>query len=207
VVLNDMVLVDELVTGITMLILKLLLGVEVVETTEELETGMMVSRVELVRMAEGVVTEEIALEVVEVIDESVTDRTRLELDALTDLDVEEIIDEFEIGYKTLLERTLLLDPDNGTVLVVLMSAELVDRPWLVIVSEERLVDAEDPADVEGPVDEKSVTAEGIVDTDKLIDAEEFPDVEGPTDGLDTAGLKTTVAKMTPEASLRLCVSN
>jgi hypothetical protein len=202
-----MVLVDELVTGITMLILKLLLGVEVVETTEELETGMMVSRVELVRMAEGVVTEEIALEVVEVIDESVTDRTRLELDALTDLDVEEIIDEFEIGYKTLLERTLLLDPDNGTVLVVLMSAELVDRPWLVIVSEERLVDAEDPADVEGPVDEKSVTAEGIVDTDKLIDAEEFPDVEGPTDGLDTAGLKTTVAKMTPEASLRLCVSN
>jgi hypothetical protein len=202
-----MVLVDELVTGITMLILKLLLGVEVVETTEELETGMMVSRVELVRMAEGVVTEEIALEVVEVIDESVTDRTRLELDALTDLDVEEIIDEFEIGYKILLERTLLLDPDNGTVLVVLMSAELVDRPWLVIVSEERLVDAEDPADVEGPVDEKSVTAEGIVDTDKLIDAEEFPDVEGPTDGLDTAGLKTTVAKMTPEASLRLCVSN
>ena len=52
-----------------------------------------------------------------------------------------------------------------------------------------------------------MTAERVVDADKLIDAEELPDAKGLTDGLDTAGLKTTIAKITPEASLRLCVSN
>lgn len=188
------VLVDELVTGVAMLELPLKVGVT--EMTEEVDTDNVVLRLELklVALAEELVVElENELEVGKI---SVTGRATLELDALPGLEVVEMVDEFEMGYKTLLERVLLLDPVIGLVLMVLKPSELADTPGPI--EEEGLVEAEGPVDAEGLVDDaRSVDAEVFIDVEGLIDDEE----------LDTAGLKMTVAKMSPGATLRLCTSN
>jgi hypothetical protein len=64
--------------------------------------------------------------------------------------------------------------------------------------EDDLVDMERTVDTGSRVEgDATVAADEDVDADGLINAEELPD------GLDTDGLKTTVAKMRPEASLRL----
>ena len=212
-VLVGSALVDELVTGNTMVTLELLLILGVVEIIEEFETGVMALIFELVMTAEELVAEEmvfeIDLEAVELTDESVTGRTISELDALFRLDLVEMTDEFEIGYKTLRERVPLLEPEMR---LVIIPAELVGTPEPA--GEDDLVDAEGTVDTESGVDEDvTVAAEEDADTDGLItadedaDAEELINVEELPDGLDTAGLKMTVAKMRPEASLRLDRSN
>jgi plasmid maintenance system antidote protein VapI len=187
------VLVDELVTGNTMVTLELLLKLEVVELTGEFGPDTMVLSFELVTTAEELVAEGMVLEdeteVVELTDESVTGRTIFELDELLRLDLVEMTDEFEIGYKTLLERILLLEPE---IRLVTISAELVDTPGLA--DEDVLVDTEEIVDTGSRVEEDA-------DADGLINAEELPD------GVETAGLKMTVAKMIPEASRRLDRSN
>lgn len=144
--LVDIILVDELVIGGTMVTLGLLLELEVVEMTEVFETGMTVLELELVTTDEEFVTgsmvlenelevtevtEELVtlelllkievvaevvvledeLEVEEVTDEEVAGRTTLELEELLELDLVEMTDEFEIGYGTLLELILLLEPE------------------------------------------------------------------------------------------------
>jgi hypothetical protein len=194
---DDAVLVDESVTGDTMVAL-VLLKLEVVETIGESKLDMTVLTSELVTMVEELVAEEIVLEVVteiaEVTDESVTGRTILELDTLVELDLVEMIDEFEIGYKTL-ERLFELEVRLVTIL-----SELVETPELI--GEDDLVDTEETAGVEGCVEgDAVVAAEEDTDADGLINAVELPD------GTNTDGLKMTVAKMRPEASLRLDRSN
>jgi hypothetical protein len=135
---DDTVLVDESVTSDTMVAL-VLLKLEVVETTIEIELDMMVLTSKLVTKArelepEGMVLE-VDNEVLEIIDESVTGRKTLELDALLRLDLVEMINEFEIGYNTL-ERLLELDIRLVTIL-----SELVDTSGLVI--EDGLVNTEE----------------------------------------------------------------
>jgi hypothetical protein len=190
-VLEDIVLVDELVTGSTIVTLELLLKLEVVEIIENLETGTVVLSFELVTTAEELVAEGMVLEdeteVVELTDESVTGRTIFELDELLRLDLVEMTDEFEIGYKTLLERILLLEPE---IRLVTISAELVDTPGLA--DEDGLVDTERIVDTESRVEEDA-DADGLINADSLR--------------VETAGLKMTVAKMIPEASRRLDRSN
>jgi hypothetical protein len=192
---------DESVAGNTMVTLELLLKLKVVDLTGEFDAVMMVLTFELVTMAEELVEEEVVLEdeteVAEVTDESITGRTTSELDALPGLDLVEKIEEFEIGYKTLLERILLLEPD---IRLVTISAELVDTPGPA--GEDGLVDTEGTVDTESCVEEDETVADDEdADADGLINAEEL------LDGLDTDGLKMTVAKMRPEAPLRLDGSN
>jgi hypothetical protein len=194
---DDAVLVDESVTSDTMVAL-VLLKLEVVETIGESELDMTVLTSELVTMVEEPVAEEIVLEVVteiaEVTEESVTGRTILELDTLVELDLVEMIDEFEIGYKTL-ERLFELEIRLATIL-----SELVETPELV--GEDDLVDTGETVGVGSCVERDAVVAaEGDTDADGLINVEELPD------GTNTDGLKITVAKMEPEASLRLDRSN
>jgi hypothetical protein len=194
---NDAVLVDESVTGDTTIAL-VLLELEVVEITAEFGLNVMVLTSELVAMAEELVAEGIVLEVdterVEVTDESVTGKTIFELDALIKLELVETIDEFEIGYKTP-ERLLELEIRLVTIL-----SELVDTPGLV--SEDGLGDTEEAVGVESCVEgDAAVATEEDTDADELINVEEL------SDGTDTDGLKMTVAKMRPEASLRLDESN
>jgi hypothetical protein len=175
---------DESVAGNTMVTLELLLKLKVVDLTGEFDAVMMVLTFELVTMAEELVEEEVVLE----------DETEV---ALPGLDLVEKIEEFEIGYKTLLERILLLEPD---IRLVTISAELVDTPGPA--GEDGLVDTEGTVDTESCVEEdETVADEEDADADGLINAEEL------LDGLDTDGLKMTVAKMRPEAPLRLDGSN
>jgi hypothetical protein len=104
---DDTVLVDESVTDDTMVAL-VLLRPEVVGTSGELKLDIKVLTSELVTMVEELVAEgtvlEIDIEVEDVTDRSVTGRTTFELDELPRLDLVEMTDEFEIGYKTLNNR-------------------------------------------------------------------------------------------------------
>ena len=98
--LVDIVFLDEMVTDDTTMIL------EPLELLAKLEV---VLSFELLTAAEELVAESIVLkydlEVIKLTDEIVS-----ELDALLGLGSVEKTDEFEIGYKTLLERILLLEP-------------------------------------------------------------------------------------------------
>lgn len=190
----DTVPIDGVMTGDTMVAL-VLLELEVGGTTGVLELDIVVLTSELVTMAEELVTEGMVLEVdtevvEEVTDGSVTGRTTLELDALLRLELVEMIDEFEIGYRTL-DRLLELEIRLVTIL-----CEPVETPGLV--AEDGLVDTEGTVGVESCVGgDAVVAAEEDADADGVIDAEEL------SDGINTDGLKMTVAKMEPEASLRL----
>jgi hypothetical protein len=106
---------DESDTGNTIFTLELLLKLEIVELIGEFGPDTMVLSFELVTTAEELVAEGMVLEdeteVVEVTDESVTGGTIFEPDELLRLDFVVMTDEFEIGYKTLLEQILLLEPE------------------------------------------------------------------------------------------------
>lgn len=179
---GDVVLVDELTTGTIMLTLELLLNEELLGSVEKLLGGKMV----------------LAL--------------ALELNLLLRLEVVKIEDELEIGYKTLLELERLLDPElepilvvpgSGTMVLVVLSLEVVDAPALA--DDESFVDTDGRVDPDGSadpedsvVDEVRTSAEDFVDADELVDAEELDK---------TLGLKMTMAKILPGASLLLCALN
>jgi hypothetical protein len=191
----DTVLIDGVMTDDTMVAL-VLLRLEVGGTTGVLELDIVVLTSELVTMAEELVAEGMVLEVDTEVVEEVTGRITLELDALLKLELElvEIIDEFEIGYRTL-ERLLELEIRLVTIL-----CGPVETPGLV--AEDGLVDTEGTVGVESCVGgDAVVAAEEDADADGLANAEELPG------GTDTDGLNTTVAKMRPEACLRLDRSN
>jgi hypothetical protein len=193
---DDTVLVDESVTDDTMVAL-VLLRPEVVGTSGELKLDIKVLTSELVTMVEELVAEgtvlEIDIEVEDVTDRSVTGRITFELDELPRLDLVEMTDEFEIGYKTL-KRLLELEIRLVTILAELDTPRLVD--------EDGLVDTEEAVGTGSCVEGDAVVAAGEdTDAEELTNAEELPE------GTDTDGLKMTVAKMKAEASLRLDKSN
>jgi hypothetical protein len=244
---NDVVLiVDEFVTGSSVLALKLLLDDEETDVFEGLMTGIVLLELELeleldpalvlVTMVEefavlssvlelefGLVTMieeftlldtvlELEIELVTTTDDIIGDTETLELDWLLGFEVVKIVDEFEIGYKTLLELDLLSDPEVGAKLVVpvvgtVVSVVLSLRLETSELDSERLVGTEERVG-----SDELVNAERLVDTKDRDGPEELGNVEelldpGRVDDAvldDTVGLKITSAKIRPEAFLRLC---
>jgi hypothetical protein len=144
VLVDDMVLVvDEFVTGNSVLVLKLLLDNEEINIVGRSMTGRVLLDLELelalvlVAMVEefavlGIVLE-LDIELVTMTDDAIGDTETLELNRLLRLEVVKVVDELEIGYKTLLELDLLSDPEVrvevvvpvvGTAVSVVLSPEL-----------------------------------------------------------------------------------
>jgi hypothetical protein len=144
VLVDDMVLVvDEFVTGNSVLVLKLLLDDEEINVVGGSMTGRVLLDLELelalvlVAMVEefavlGIVLE-LDIELVTMTDDAIGDTETLELNRLLRLEVVKVVDELEIGYKTLLELDLLSDPEVrvevvvpvvGTAVSVVLSPEL-----------------------------------------------------------------------------------
>jgi hypothetical protein len=235
---NDVVLiVDEFVTGSSVLALKLLLDDEETDVFEGLMTGIVLLELELeleldpalvlVTMVEefavlssvlelefGLVTMieeftlldtvlELEIELVTTTDDIIGDTETLELDWLLGFEVVKIVDEFEIGYKTLLELDLLSDPEVGAKLVVpvvgtVVSVVLSLRLETSEFDSERLVGTEERVG-----SDELVNAERLVDTKDRDGPEELGNVEelldpGRVDDAvldDTVGLKITSAKI------------
>jgi hypothetical protein len=144
VLVDDMVLVvDEFVTGNSVLVLKLLLDDEEINVVGGSMTGRVLLDLELelalvlVAMVEefavlGIVLE-LEIELVTMTDDAIGETETLELNRLLRLEVVKVVDELEIGYRTLLELDLLSDPEVrvevvvpvvGTAVSVVLSPEL-----------------------------------------------------------------------------------
>lgn len=101
--------IEELLAG--RVALALVLMFELVIMLEELLSAKTVLEVDL--KLEPELKVELEVEPVGTIDESVKDTETLELDVLLRLELVEIVEELEIGYRTLLEPDLLLDIEIG----------------------------------------------------------------------------------------------
>jgi hypothetical protein len=140
-------------------------------------TGRLVLELELelalvlVTMVEEFAVLDTALEVK--LDDVIADTETLELDRLSKLEVVKIVDELEIGYKTLLELDLLFDFEVTAEVVVPVGLETSEDGERLVNTDERV----DP--------------EGLVNAEELLDLERLD-----TAALDdTVGLKMTIAKI------------
>jgi hypothetical protein len=197
VLVDDMVLVvDEFVTGNSVLVLKLLLDNEEINIVGRSMTGRVLLDLELelalvlVAMVEefavlGIVLE-LDIELVTMTDDAIGDTETLELNRLLRLEVVKVVDELEIGYKTLLELDLLSDPEVrvevvvpvvGTAVSVVLSPELETTE----LDDERLVDTDERDDPEELGNIEELLEPGRLE-DAVLDE-------------DTVGLKMTSAKI------------
>jgi hypothetical protein len=191
---DDMVLVvDEFVTGGSVLALKLLLDDEEIDVVGGLMTGRVLLEVELALVLVTMVEEfavlgtvlELEIELVTMIADVIGDIETIEPDRLLRLEVVKIVDELEIGYKTLLELDLLSDsevrveavvPIVGTAVSVVLSLGLETTE----LDDERLVDTNERDD-----------PEELGNVEDLLDSRRLDDVVLD----DTVGLKITSAKI------------
>jgi hypothetical protein len=139
-------------------------------------TGRVVLELELalvlVTMVEEFAVLDTALEVK--LDDVIADTETLELDRLLRLEVVKILDELEIGYKTLLELDLLFELEVRAEVVLSLGLETTG------LDGERLVDTDERVD-----------PEGVVNAEELLDLERLDNA-----ALDDAvGLKITIAKI------------
>jgi hypothetical protein len=139
-------------------------------------TGRLVLELELalvlVTMVEEFAVLDTALEVK--LDDVIADTETLELDRLLRLEVVKILDELEIGYKTLLELDLLFELEVRAEVVLSLGLETTG------LDGERLVDTDERVD-----------PEGVVNAEELLDLERLDNA-----ALDDAvGLKITIAKI------------
>lgn len=197
VLVDDMVLVvDEFVTGNSVLVLKLLLDDEEINVVGGSMTGRVLLDLELelalvlVAMVEefavlGIVLE-LEIELVTMTDDAIGDTETLELNRLLRLEVVKVVDELEIGYRTLLELDLLSDPEVrvevvvpvvGTAVSVVLSPELETTE----LDDERLVDTDERDDPEELGNIEELLEPGRLE-DAVLDE-------------DTVGLKMTSAKI------------
>jgi hypothetical protein len=151
-------------------------------------TGRLVLELELelalvlVTMIEEFAVVDTALEVK--LDNVIADTETLELDRLLRLEVFKILDELEIGYKTLLELDLLFELEVRAEVVLSLGLETAG------LDGERLVDTDERVDPEG-----LVNAEELLDTGRLDDAELDTGRLDDAELDDAVGLKMTIAKI------------
>jgi hypothetical protein len=149
-------------------------------------TGRLVLELELalvlVTMVEEFAVVDTALEVK--LDNVIADTETLELDRLLRLEVVKILDELEIGYKTLLELDLLFELEVRAEVVLSLGLETAG------LDGERLVDTDERVDPEG-----LVNAEELLDTGRLDDAELDTGRLDDAELDDAVGLKMTIAKI------------
>jgi hypothetical protein len=140
-------------------------------------TGRVVLELELalvlVTMVEEFAVLDTALEVK--LDDVIADTETLELDRLLRLEVVKILDELEIGYKTLLELDLLFELEVRAEVVLSLGLETT------ALDGERLVDTTD----------ERVDPEGLVNAEELLDLERLDNAVLD----DAVGLKMTIAKI------------
>lgn len=188
-----MLVVDEFVTGGSVLALELLLDDVETDVVEGSMTGIVLLELELAlvlvtRVEEFAVLDtmlELEIELVTMTDDMIGDTEPLELDWLLRLEVVKIVDELEIGYKTLLELEMLFDPEVRAEVVVPVVGTAVSVVLSLGLETTELDD------------------ERLVDTNERDDPEELGDIEelldpGRLEGAvldDTVGLKMTSAKI------------
>jgi hypothetical protein len=140
-------------------------------------TGRVVLELELalvlVTMVEEFAVLDTALEVK--LDNVIADTETLELDRLLRLEVVKILDELEIGYKTLLELDSLFELEVRAEVVLSLGLETT------ALDGERLVDTTD----------ERVDPEGLVNAEELLDLERLDNAVLD----DAVGLKMTIAKI------------
>jgi hypothetical protein len=140
-------------------------------------TGRLVLELELalvlVTMVEEFAVVDTALEVK--LDNVIADTETLELDRLLRLEVVKILDELEIGYKTLLELDSLFELEVRAEVVLSLGLETT------ALDGERLVDTTD----------ERVDPEGLVNAEELLDLERLDNAVLD----DAVGLKMTIAKI------------
>jgi hypothetical protein len=140
-------------------------------------TGRVVLELELalvlVTMVEEFAVLDTALEVK--LDDVIADTETLELDRLLRLEVVKILDELEIGYKTLLELDSLFELEVRAEVVLSLGLETT------ALDGERLVDTTD----------ERVDPEGLVNAEELLDLERLDNAVLD----DAVGLKMTIAKI------------
>jgi hypothetical protein len=142
-------------------------------------TGRLVLELELelalvlVTMVEEFAVLDTALEVK--LDDVIADTETLELDRLLRLEVVKILDELEIGYKTLLELDSLFELEVRAEVVLSLGLETT------ALDGERLVDTTD----------ERVDPEGLVNAEELLDLERLDNAVLD----DAVGLKMTIAKI------------
>jgi hypothetical protein len=205
---DDVVLVvDEFVMGGSVLALELLLDDEETNVVGGLMTEIVLLELELelalvlVTIVEEFVVLgtmlELEIELVTMTDDVIGDTETLKLGRPLRLEVVKIVDEFEIGYKTLLELDLLSEPEVR----VEVAVPVVGAAVSVVLSlglettgldDERLVDTNERDDPEELGNIEELLDPGRLD-DAVLD--------------DTVGLKMTSAKIWPGALLRLCKLN
>jgi hypothetical protein len=109
------------------------------------------------------------------LDDVIADTETLELDRLLRLEVVKILDELEIGYKTLLELDSLFELEVRAEVVLSLGLETT------ALDGERLVDTTD----------ERVDPEGLVNAEELLDLERLDNAVLD----DAVGLKMTIAKI------------
>lgn len=181
--------IDELLAG--RVALEIVVELELVIMLEEFVTAKMVLEAELELELELKV--ELEVELVKTTDDSVKDTETLELDVLLRLEIVEIAEEFEIGYRTLLEPDLLLDTEME---VEILGPEIDALPLTVVVL---------GLDVTSDLVTGGDFVEGeeltVLEKNEAVEELEVPALDG------TIGLKMTMAKISPGAILELLASN